>query len=97
AINGFDSFGHYLRAGLILNTCSQYSITASSDCLATFGGASARGARAASLKSPTPTWKDTRRDPTLRAIDALLHGVNPATASPAATRDVSQPATRQGS
>ena len=37
AINGFDSYGHYLRAGLILNTCSQYAIASSPDCLATFG------------------------------------------------------------
>ena len=26
AINGFDALGHYLRAGLIVNTCSQYAI-----------------------------------------------------------------------
>jgi virulence factor Mce-like protein len=25
AVNGFDQFGHYLRAGLIVNTCSQYT------------------------------------------------------------------------
>ena len=28
AINGFDSFGHYLRAGLIVNQCSTYAIAA---------------------------------------------------------------------
>ena len=27
AINGFDSFGHYLRAGLIVNQCATYAIT----------------------------------------------------------------------
>ena len=32
AINGFDSFGHYLRAGLIVNTCSTYSIDAGPGC-----------------------------------------------------------------
>ena len=37
AINGFDADGHYLRAGLILNACSQYAIASSPDCLATFG------------------------------------------------------------
>ncbi len=92
AINGFDSFGHYLRAGLILNTCSQYSITASSDCSAKIGGAGTAGARAASLKSPSPTWKDTRRDATLRAVDALLHGIRPSgSAARAATRGAAQP------
>ena len=28
AINGFDSFGHYLRAGLIVNQCANYAIAA---------------------------------------------------------------------
>ena len=26
AVNGFDSFGHYLRAGLIVNQCSSYAV-----------------------------------------------------------------------
>jgi hypothetical protein len=69
--NGFDSYGHYLRAGLILNTCSTYSITPASDCLAKFntGSASARAASAA-----TPSYDDTRRSDDLRQFDALLHG-----------------------
>jgi phospholipid/cholesterol/gamma-HCH transport system substrate-binding protein len=36
AINGFDAFGHYLRAGLIVNTCSTYSIRPISGCSANF-------------------------------------------------------------
>jgi phospholipid/cholesterol/gamma-HCH transport system substrate-binding protein len=52
AINGFDSFGHYLRAGLIVNTCSTYSITPVSGCSANFQGASE--ASAASLASAGP-------------------------------------------
>ena len=28
AVNGFDSFGHYLRAGLIVNQCSTYAVAA---------------------------------------------------------------------
>src|SRR5205814_1006577 len=36
AINGFDSIGHYLRAGLIVNTCSTFVTTASSECEAHF-------------------------------------------------------------
>ncbi len=50
AINGFDSFGHYLRAGLILNTCSQYSTEPSSDCLAKVGSGGSPSVRAASAK-----------------------------------------------
>jgi len=36
AINGFDQFGHYLRASLILNTCTQYATTPSLPCTANF-------------------------------------------------------------
>ena len=36
AINGFDSIGHYLRADLLVNTCSTYSNIQSPGCGATF-------------------------------------------------------------
>jgi ABC-type transporter Mla subunit MlaD len=36
AINGFDSYGHYLRAQLIVNLCSTYSTSNSSACTANF-------------------------------------------------------------
>jgi phospholipid/cholesterol/gamma-HCH transport system substrate-binding protein len=36
AINGFDTFGHFLRAGLVVNTCSTYSTTPNSECLSKF-------------------------------------------------------------
>jgi len=36
AINGFDSVSHYLRAGLVVNTCSKFAITPSTACDATF-------------------------------------------------------------
>jgi len=32
AVNGFDQFGHYLRAGLIVNTCSTYSAEPTAGC-----------------------------------------------------------------
>ena len=35
AINGYDEDGHYLRAGLLLNQCSAYSITFAAACSAT--------------------------------------------------------------
>ncbi len=38
ATNGFDSIGHYLRAGLVTNTCSNYTLTISPGCNATFNG-----------------------------------------------------------
>lgn len=36
AINGFDASGHYLRAGLIINTCSTYAIAPAPNCRANF-------------------------------------------------------------
>ncbi len=50
AINGFDSVSHYLRAGLIVNTCTQYALTNVPDCTANFqdqGDATAAGAASA--------------------------------------------------
>jgi phospholipid/cholesterol/gamma-HCH transport system substrate-binding protein len=48
AINGFDAFGHYLRAGLIVNTCSTYSIRPIPGCSANFAPASASASAATS-------------------------------------------------
>jgi ABC-type transporter Mla subunit MlaD len=73
AINGFDAYGHYLRAGLILNACSQYAISSSPDCLATFENDSGAGARAASATT-VPGYADTRRSDSLRQLDAYFHG-----------------------
>jgi phospholipid/cholesterol/gamma-HCH transport system substrate-binding protein len=73
AINGFDADGHYLRAGLILNACSQYAIAASPDCLATFDNPSGAGARAAGATT-VPGYADTRRSDSLRQLDAYFHG-----------------------
>ncbi|HEX8123622.1 MAG TPA: MlaD family protein [Solirubrobacteraceae bacterium] len=49
ALNGFDSFGHYLRAGLIVNTCSTYSTTPQPGCSAHWRTAEEGNARAATL------------------------------------------------
>ena len=73
AINGFDADGHYLRAGLILNACSQYAIAPSPDCLATFDNPSGSNARAAGATT-TPGYADTRRSPSLRKLDAYFAG-----------------------
>jgi ABC-type transporter Mla subunit MlaD len=73
AINGFDADGHYLRAGLILNACSQYAIAPSPDCLATFPNSGSASARAAGATS-VPGYADTRRSDSLRQLDAYFHG-----------------------
>jgi phospholipid/cholesterol/gamma-HCH transport system substrate-binding protein len=46
AINGFDAFGHYLRAGLIVNQCSVYVIAPQGGCSANFTSAGAAAAAA---------------------------------------------------
>jgi ABC-type transporter Mla subunit MlaD len=45
AVNGFDQYGHYLRAGLIVNLCSTYAIQPSPGCSANFTGGSAASSR----------------------------------------------------
>lgn len=46
AINGFDAIGHYLRAGLVVNTCSNYTLSVSTGCNATFYDTSASAVKA---------------------------------------------------
>jgi phospholipid/cholesterol/gamma-HCH transport system substrate-binding protein len=73
AINGYDSVGHYLRAGLLLNQCSSYSTTGSPACSAKFGSneATEASARAESAKVHAPA-----------AVGGAARG--PAAAAPAA-------------
>jgi phospholipid/cholesterol/gamma-HCH transport system substrate-binding protein len=74
AINGFDSFGHYLRARLILNTCSRYYTSPVAGCSSRFASsASATSASAASAApppemtaTPQPAPAPARRQPVQR-------------------------------
>jgi hypothetical protein len=52
AINGFDGLGHYLRAGLIANLCSEYAIAPASGCNANFRATRAIGASNADGAEP---------------------------------------------
>ena len=58
AINGFDAFGHYLRAALVVNNCADYHISPVPGCLATFGGGESASA---SAKTATSTTKPVRQ------------------------------------
>ncbi|HEX2087912.1 MAG TPA: MlaD family protein, partial [Solirubrobacteraceae bacterium] len=49
AINGYDSFGHYLRAGLIVNTCTTYSTTPQPGCSANWPEREDSRSRAAAM------------------------------------------------
>jgi phospholipid/cholesterol/gamma-HCH transport system substrate-binding protein len=65
AVNGFDSAGHYLRAGLIVNACATYAIERSFGCSANFpAGGSATSASTAAASGP--------RDQTLMRTQAAL-------------------------
>jgi phospholipid/cholesterol/gamma-HCH transport system substrate-binding protein len=70
AVNGYDSFGHYLRARLILNTCSRYYTTPVDGCSSRFASSSAQ-ATGASAASAAGT------DPILRRTTAALQGKDP--------------------
>jgi ABC-type transporter Mla subunit MlaD len=45
AINGFDQFGHYLRAALIVNLCTTYATTPAPGCSANFAAELAGASR----------------------------------------------------
>ena len=59
AVNGFDSLGHYLRAGLIVNQCSTYAVNPTPGCTANFVPATATAAAASGAGL-------ARRDPRAR-------------------------------
>jgi phospholipid/cholesterol/gamma-HCH transport system substrate-binding protein len=60
-INGFDSFGHYLRAALLVNQCSNYSLQPVFGCSAKFSNASATSAEAAAAASGDRSLMRTAR------------------------------------
>src|SRR5262249_28448236 len=60
-INGFDSLGHYLRAALIVNQCSNYSTVPVFGCSANFSSANATSAVKAAQASSNETLVNTAR------------------------------------
>jgi ABC-type transporter Mla subunit MlaD len=70
AINGYDSLGHYLRAGLIVNQCSSYASTIDLGCSAKFN-TGAGAARASAAGAPKTG------DAILDATAAILRGAHP--------------------
>ena len=78
AINGFDSFGHYLRARLILNTCSRYYTRAGRRLLEPASPPAPRSRRRARApRRPAST------DPILQRTSAALAGQGPRHGAPA--------------
>lgn len=86
AINGFDSKGHYLRAQLVVNPCSDYQVDQANSpgCSARFvqaaeddASASAAGASNAGPRSARELLEDPTREPILARTDAVLRGMSP--------------------
>ncbi len=78
AINGFDSIGHYLRAGLIVNTCSAYAITPASGCSANFPPGASKAQSAAAISGP--------RDETLKSSGGIVQNTGAAACRKAPAR-----------
>jgi ABC-type transporter Mla subunit MlaD len=57
AVNGFDSFGHYLRASLIVNQCSTYAVEPVAGCSANFR----RTPTATGCRACCADWTPARR------------------------------------
>ena len=77
AVNGYDSFGHYLRARLILNTCSRYYTAPVAGCLSKFAGSASESSAASAQAAGASD------DPVLQRTSAALAGENPDSAAPA--------------
>ena len=77
AVNGFDSIGHYLRAGLIVNLCSTYATSPAPGCSANFTDTEVRGSAAAAeaggkIEARHATAKKAAADEKQSAAQALL-------------------------
>ena len=58
AINGYDSIGHYLRAGLLVNLCSQYAADPGAGCNSHFTLRQSGGDASAASNSLEPRLAD---------------------------------------
>lgn len=68
AVNGFDSFGHYLRAGLIVNQCSTYAVAPVGGCSSNFRSQAAASVAGADSMPRDAVLAWTAR--TLRGIES---------------------------
>jgi phospholipid/cholesterol/gamma-HCH transport system substrate-binding protein len=76
AVNGYDSYGHYLRAQLIVNTCTTYRVQNDPACTANFAKSSARAAssRNDAIRSPALVRED--RVMSGESVQQVLAGMN---------------------
>src|SRR4051794_29087337 len=83
AVNGYDAAGHYLRAGLIVNTCSTYVTEPTAGCTAKFGNGAdtsqQSGGGSARVAAAHPTGdKDLDRSSRILALIAQGMGAQAA-------------------
>jgi hypothetical protein len=78
SVNGFDSFGHYLRAGLIVNQCTTYAVEPTTGCSAKFRTATASASAAGA--------EDMPRDSVLAWTSRVLSGADPKQPPPGVNR-----------
>jgi ABC-type transporter Mla subunit MlaD len=84
AINGFDSVGHYLRAGLIVNTCTTYATAPNPACLAKFQPAGDDDAEAATARAAaSASTGDVYLDRMNRILARIANGEDPDAAAKA--------------
>ncbi len=108
AINGFDQFGHYLRAQLLVNLCSLYATTVDETCRANFqrpdsGTRAARAAKATRTDLAPISTDTTSKSSPIQLPSQVLPGSasasqkaesrTAAATSPAATREATAAAT----
>jgi ABC-type transporter Mla subunit MlaD len=80
AINGFDQFGHYLRAGLLVNLCTTYAQTPASGCSANFTGGESS---ASSRLTPAQVNRLAANAAALAGNKPVISGARTAPAKPA--------------
>lgn len=73
ATNGFDQFGHFLRAGLLVNSCSEYAVTPAPECLSRFSPTST----ASAAGTGDGTQSVAADDPVMQATAKVLNGAKP--------------------
>ena len=79
AINGYDNFGHYLRARLILNTCSRYYTRVVAGCSSKFAASAAQSSAVSAQAA------GAGGSPVLERTSAALAGKDPDDVAPAPT------------
>jgi ABC-type transporter Mla subunit MlaD len=83
AVNGFDSFGHYLRAGLLVNQCTTYATEPTGGCSANFPRADATSASGAASLPRTSSGRARRAPATEAAAEPAATPAPTATPAPA--------------